>query len=229
MAMTADFVGFSADDEPTSARRTGVELLAPTFLEYLLTRVSVGHKHRVRYAGMRLSRWSPSPDSPVVILCGLAGSLVPTLGPGGVFIPDVVSLAGGDVRHCHAGAVEALQIAARQLGFETMSGRLLTSSALVTGDDRAHWAELGYSAADMEAGLVPEGVDFASVRVILDAPTRSISSEWTSPFTAVRSRQSWRELAWLARNAPILARRAARIANTGIERFLASSGESSRS
>lgn len=225
--MTTDFHRVAADEDSLERRQSRVEVLAPTLFEYLISRISIDREHRVRYAGMRLSRWRPFSSDSTVIVCGLAGSLVPTLRPGHVFIPETVSLAGGDIRRCHPDVVAALQVAARELRFEPASGKLLTSSALVTGDYRARWAALGYSAVDMEAGLVPDRVNFASVRVILDAPARSISPEWVTPATAIRSRQSWSEFAWLAHHAPIFARRAARIADAGMERFLAGTGDGS--
>ncbi len=195
----------------TSNRPDVVEILAPTFFEYLLAR-SVRPDVRVRHVGMRMSRWRDENASEAVILCGLAGSLTPDLRPGDVVIPDEYSFEGDGVRTVDPLLASALRQAARSLGCMPHAGRLLTAPRLVTGDGRNHWAEKGFIAADMESALIPERLRFAVIRVILDAPGRSISSEWTSPFSAIVDPQRWREMLWMARYAPWFARRAAVIA-----------------
>ncbi|MGA7670543.1 MAG: hypothetical protein WBW04_08975 [Nitrolancea sp.] len=205
----------SVTDAPPAlmtGRITNVEIFAPTFFEYLLAR-SVRPVVPVRHVGMRLARWDSQTDDGLVILCGLAGALTEDLRPGDVVIPEETSFEGGAVRSMNADLVDALRASARILGYAQRHGRLLTASGLVTGADRAVWSNRGFVAADMEAALLPEESRVAVVRVILDAPDRSISSDWTSPARAVVDRQRWHEMHWMVRYAPVFARRAALIAS----------------
>ncbi len=194
-------------DEPTSA----VEILAPTLFEYLITR-SLRPGVPVRHAGMRLSRWHDIDGGASVILCGLAGALRPGLVPGDVVVPDECSFEGEDLITMDPILVAALRNAARSLGYAAYGGQLLTARNLVTGDASCLWAARGFVAADMEAALLPRGLRVAVIRVILDAPGDSISSEWTNPAGAMIDVRRWREMLWMARHAPVLTRRAAKIA-----------------
>lgn len=220
MAMTGDRRVTATESTPDKrdVPVPGLELLAPTFLEFLLTR-SLRPDYPVRYAGMRLSRWRSDEERPISVVCGLAGSLVPTLQPGDVFIPETVTVAGDEPRTCDPELVESLCLAAESLGFRPNVGRLITAREIVTGSHRDHWAERGFDCADMELGLLPEHLRIATVRVILDAPGRSISSDWVSPGRNMLRRNQWSELFWLARVAPKFARRAARVADLGLRRF----------
>jgi len=162
---------------------------------------------------MRLARWSPTVGDSLFIVCGLAGALTNDLRPGDVVIPDQSAFDGGVARVMDAGLVSALRNSAKSRGLPVHEGRLLTAPDLVTGADRALWAERGFVAADMESALMPEGIRFAVVRVILDTPDHSISSEWTRSTRAVVSRERFSETLWMARYAPTYARRAALIAS----------------
>lgn len=189
-----------------------VEILAPTLFEYLITR-SVRPSVPVRHVGMRLARWCVDTHDSLFIVCGLAGGLTNDLHPGDVVIPDDASLDGEPATAMDVDLVTALRASAHSLGFVPHHGRLLTASNLVTSDDRGLWADRGFIAADMEAALLPERCRFAVIRVILDTPHRSISSEWTNVSGVAVSRLRWRELLWMTRDAPVFARRAARIAS----------------
>lgn len=204
---------------PTEVEAIQRELAKPcsivtaTRFEYLLTRLAARHC-RVIHAGMRLERLGEAPklDGPV-ILCGLAGSLVSELSPGMVLVPSQVSDAAGSRFNCDQRLVELLRMSTKQLGFDPIDGHLLTAPHIVTGDERAVWAERGFEAVDMEAALLGRtGTPFATVRVILDSPSRSLSESWERPMRALPRWNSCRELAWLATAAPRYALRAARVA-----------------
>jgi hypothetical protein len=214
--MTADsqptgMHSFSTPDDPAD----GVEILAPTFLEYA-SALLVRPRRSPTYAGMRLSRWNRDECGGAVVICGLAGSLVADLQPGDLFIPNEFAKPDGDLRRCDPVLVDSLTSAARTLGFTPRTGRLLTATNIVTGGDRAAWAERGFDAVDMETDLVPVGRRVATVRVILDAPGRPLSSDWVSPLKMLTNPAMVRELLWLARAAPVFALRAARVANAGM-------------
>jgi hypothetical protein len=194
----------------------GFELLAPTFFEFALFQ-TVRPRVPVRYAGMRLSRWRPRDGCQLVVVCGLAGSLVPELRSGSVFIADSVSLSGGERRRCDPELVDRLQSASRSVGFSPVTGCLLTADHLVTGDARSEWATRGFIAADMETGRVPPELRVATLRVILDAPDHSISGDWINPVRTTFHLARWSDLLWLARTAPACARRAARIAAVAMQ------------
>lgn len=171
---------------------------------------------------MRLSRWKSTGPGDAVILCGLAGGLTTDLHPGDVVIPDEMSFEGGPVRSLDASLVSVLRTAAGSLGFEACGGRLVTASHLVSGDERAIWAGRGFIAADMEAALLPEKSRFAVIRVILDVPDHSISAQWARPARVHPNRQRVGEMVWMARYAPVFARRAARIASASARQLIQS-------
>lgn len=196
-----------------------ITLLAPTFVEYLALRL-VRPPARVVWAGMRLARiditYLDASGEPFIV-CGLAGALVPSLAPGAVVIPEVIGLVDGSRVACDPELVARLIAGAHALGYSVETGPLLTASAIVTGNERATWAERGYLAADMETGLlVHANCRFATVRVILDTPARPIAADWQRPVQALRQPRLWRELAWLGFDGPRYALRAARVAKTGL-------------
>ncbi len=217
--MIADDVGAESGSvsRPSTISPSSIELLAPTLLEYLMSRL-LRPNYALRRAGMRLSRWTPAGGVDAAIVSGVAGSVVSGLRPGDVVVPDLVALVNGVERDCDAELVQRLRESARRLGFQPQGGRLLTSPEIVNGPDRDRWALAGFVAADMELGLLPEHLRIATVRVILDAPGRPISSAWSRPTQALSSRDAWFELAWLARSGPRYAWRAARIADGALRR-----------
>jgi 4-hydroxy-3-methylbut-2-enyl diphosphate reductase len=196
-----------------------IEILAPTGLEYWAAR-AVRPRATVRKAGIALAAWTPGEESGISIVCGLAGSLIATLEPGTVLVPDLVCGDGGSVVRCDREIRDALIQAARSLGFNPETGPLLTASAIVTGPERYEWSARGFVAADMETALVAENrARFATVRVILDSPRRSISDDWEDPLQAIVTPSLWLELLWLAEAAPRYAFRAARVMRVGLERL----------
>src|SRR5258708_6481824 len=130
-----------------------VEILAPTFLEYWAVRRTLPHA-RASWAGVPLARWKGARQVSIVVVCGLAGALVPGLRPGTVLIPDWVGLADGRIVHCDPELVQALVTAARTLHFRPDTGPLLTAQSLIVGGDRHDWSQRGFVAADMETGLL---------------------------------------------------------------------------
>lgn len=203
---------------PAATTAPRAYVLAPTLLEYWVARRAIAHPRPI-YAGMRLARWHapPDEDSACVVVCGLAGALVPRLVPGAVLLPETVGLPGGGTRRCDVELVAALAEAARRLGFQPEMGPLLTAPTLITGAARAEWAARGFVAADMETGLLAgRGLRVATVRVVLDTPIRSVSQEWLRPSRALLQPALWGELLWMGRVAGPYAARAARIAGAGL-------------
>lgn len=193
-----------------------MEILAPTFLEYWAVRCTLPSAH-AKWVGVRLARWKEAPQSSIVVVCGLAGALAPGLPPGTVLIPEWVGLADGGIMHCDPALVQALVTAARTLHLQPDTRPLLTSQSLIAGDDRLHWSERGFVAADMETGLLAgRNLRVATVRVVLDTPEHGISSDWLRPTQAMVQPQLWRELFWLSRVAPRYALRAANVLKAGL-------------
>src|SRR5437764_5848226 len=215
MCATARSVGRGARRGSTRC----VQILAPTLLEYWAARCTLSGAD-VRWAGMRLGRWKGAGEGSSVVVCGLAGALVPGLRPGTVLVPGSVGRPDGTMVHCDAELVRALVAAARTLGFRPVTGPLLTAPAFVAGAARQQWAGRGFVAADMETGLLAErNLRVATIRVVLDSPERGISREWLSPASAVLRPEIWGELFWLCRVAPSYALRAARVLRAGLERL----------
>ena len=188
-----------------------VEILAPTFLEYLATRCVLPHAH-VRWAGMQLARWKGTDQGSFVIVCGLAGALAPGLPPGTVLIPEQVGLTDGEIIQCDPALVQALVTAARALRFQLDTRPLLTAPSLIVGKERGDWYRQGFVAADMETGLLAgRNLRMATVRVVLDSPEYGISPDWLRPTRALLQPRLWRELLWLGRMAPRYALRAAQV------------------
>ncbi len=193
-----------------------VEILAPTFLEYWAVRRTLPHA-RASWAGVRLARWKGARQGSIVVVCGLAGALVPGLRPGTVLIPDRVGLADGGIMHCDPTLVQALVTAARTLHFRPDTGPLLTAQSLIVGGDRHDWSQRGFVAADMETGLLAgRNLRVATIRVVLDSPERGISPDWLRPTKALLQPPLWRELFWLSRVAPRYALRAAHVLKVGL-------------
>jgi hypothetical protein len=188
-----------------------MEILAPTFLEYWAVRRTLPYA-RTAWAGMHLTRWQGARQGSIVVVCGLAGALIPGLYPGAVLIPERVGLADGRFMQCDPELVEALVKAAHALHFQPDTGPLLTAQSLIVGDDRRDWAQRGFVAADMETGLLAgRNLRVASVRVILDSPEHGISSNWLQPARAILQPRLWKELFWLSCMAPRYALRAANV------------------
>lgn len=194
-----------------------IEILAPTFLEYLAARV-VLPRASVSWTGACLARWRGARGGSLVIVCGLAGALAPGLAPGTVLVPEQVGLADGKIIPCDPELVQALKAAASAAGFQSETGPLLTSSSLIIGDERREWFQRGFVAADMETGLLAgQNLRVATVRVILDTPEHGISADWMQPARALLQPSLWRELFWLSRMAPRYALRAARVLKAGLK------------
>jgi hypothetical protein len=148
-------------------------------------------------------------DAELVISCGIAGGLRDTYPSGTVLIPKQVRRPDGGEMRCDPELFEVLTLAARRLGCIPVDEPLVTTSTIVHGTQRRHWADLGYVGVDMETGLLPAGA--AAVRVILDTPQQELSADWSSPARALRNPRNWSQALWLARAAPRYARLAAAI------------------
>jgi hypothetical protein len=188
-----------------------LHILAPTPLEYWAVRCMLP-RAGVRWAGMRLGRWTGAETGSAVVVCGLAGALASDVTPGTVLIPARVGLPDGRTFPCDPTLVEALTATACDLGFRPDSRPLLTAPSLITGSARLAWARRGFVAVDMETALAAtKPFRVATIRVILDTPERDISSDWQRPVEALLRPQLWREMFWLARVGPQYSLRAARV------------------
>jgi nucleoside phosphorylase len=168
-----------------------VQILAPTLLEYWAVRRTLSGAD-VRWAGMRLVRWKGAGRSSIVVVCGLAGALVPGLHPGTVLVPESVGRPDGKMVHCDAEFVRALVTVAHTLGFQPDTGPLLTAPSLVVGAARQEWAERGFVAVDMETGLLADSnLRLATIRVVLDSPEQGISQDWLRPAAALLWPRRW--------------------------------------
>jgi hypothetical protein len=166
---------------------------------------------------VRLARWKGICQGSIVVVCGLAGALVPGLPPGTVLIPDRIGLTDGGIMHCDPKLVQALVTAAHTLHFRPDTGPLLTAQSLIVGGDRHDWSRRGFVAADMETGLLAgRNLRVATIRVVLDSPQHGISPNWLRPTRALLQPQLWRELFWLSRMAPQYALRAAQVLKAGL-------------
>lgn len=145
-----------------------------------------------------------------VISCGLAGGLHHHLPTGTVVIPFDVLRPDGTSMHCDRELSERLIAAARARGTEPVTDPIVTTTHLITGDDRRTWSQRGYAAVDMETGLL-RAARVAAVRVVLDTPLRELSEEWLRPARALFNPRLWPEAMWLARHGPRCAKLAAAI------------------
>jgi hypothetical protein len=192
-----------------------MEILAPTILEYWAVRRVLPHG-RANWAGVRLARWKGVRQGSTVVVCGLAGALVPNLPSGTVLIPEQVGLVDGRIMRCDPQLIQALVAAAHSLHFQPDTRPLLTTQSLVVKDARHYWAQRGFVAADMETGLLIEkNLRVATIRVILDNPEHDISADWLNPARALLQPKLWQELFWLGRMAPQYALRAALVLKAG--------------
>jgi hypothetical protein len=196
-----------------------LDVLTPTDLEYWGIRA-----HRpgvaVYKSDVALQKWIVPTDVDGIIVCGLAGSLIPTLKPGTVHIPDLVRSPDGTVSRCDPELRAALVDGARSIGFNPETGPLVTTRSFITGPERADWARSGFVAADMETGLAALlAPRIVALRVILDAPAKPISDRWLTPSRAVMRPALWPELLWLGWSAPRYALRAGRVLKAGLARI----------
>jgi hypothetical protein len=198
---------------------TDVQVLTPTFLERWAVRRKLPRLHPV-WTGVRLARWRGAREGSIVVVCGLAGAIAPSLRPGCVLVPDWVGRPDGTILRCDAELTRGLIEGAAALGFQPETGPLLTAPTLVTGSEREIWARRGYVAADMETGLLAgRGLRVATVRVILDGVRNPISSRWLTPLRALPRPGMWQELWWLCRAAPAYSLRAAEVLEAASQRL----------
>ena len=207
--------------EPLYLKQMGAQILTPTFLERWAVHRRLPRAHPI-WTGVRLARWRGAREGSVVVVCGLAGALIPSLRPGCVVVPEWVGRPDGTVLRCDAELTRWLREGASALGYQPDTGPLLTAPTLVTGAEREVWARRGYVAADMETGLLAgQGLRVATIRVILDGVRNSLSEQWLTPLQALRRPDMWRELWWLFRAAPAYSLRAAEVLEAATQCFVA--------
>lgn len=160
-------------------------------------------------AGIALSHLPPGAIDGCAVSFGLAGGLKPDVPTGTLLIPSAVRAPDGRTIVCDAAMIGALRDGARRLGFSWMEEPMLTSATLVTGADRARWANDGFSAVDMESGLL--NAPMAVLRIVLDTPLKELSPDWVNPARAALRPRNWPQMFWLASEAPRCADRAAKV------------------
>jgi len=178
------------------ARVRPLTVAAATRAETLAARWTLRGRARVVRVGMACRRGAVETAGPLVV-CGVAGGLVPELAPGTVVIPDEVAMGTDWTVRCDAELVHRLRDAARRLGLDPHAGPLVTLGSVVRGRERAVWAGRGAVAVDMESAVLVRASPgpAAVVRVVLDTPSRELlrSIPWAVPY-AVRSAAVVREL-----------------------------------
>lgn len=160
--------------------------------------------------GVGLSKIHGVPPVDVAISFGLAGGLRDGVPTGTLVIPYAVYSAGGEIKSCDEAWTQRLRAAAAALGYPLVDAPLLTSTTLVTGAQRARWANDGLAAVDMETMQLPVP-RVAAVRAILDTPQNELSPDWIDPSRALLNPRNWGQAYWLARNAPHCAAIAAKV------------------
>ena len=187
-------------------RRAAIVAATPTEAHAVCTYAPFVH---VCETGVGLSK-NRGPFGEIVVSCGLAGGLRSDVRSGTVLVPREVRRPDGRTLRCDAELAGKLESAARRLGFEPVLDPMLTSETLVNGSQRERWALQGFAGVDMETGLL-EASRVAAIRVVLDTPQRELSSDWMNPLRALLRPRNWPQAFWLARIAPLYARRAAAI------------------
>jgi hypothetical protein len=186
----------------------GVTIVAATSLEARAVRRHAPGALIVE-SGVGLARLAGSLAG-VAISCGLAGGLRDDLPTGTIIIPSAVATSDGAAIACDPAWTARLRASAQSLGYAFIDAALLTSDALVVGDDRVTWASRGFAAVDMETGRIrADGI--AAVRVVLDTPQRELSRDWLNPARAMMQPKNWGQMFWLAREGPRCADLAARV------------------
>ncbi len=162
-------------------------------------------------AGVGLSGMRVPPATTVILSLGLAGGLSRNARPGTVVIPSEVAFGDERVR-CDPAWSMALATAAQRLGLPLSRAPLLSSTRMITGSGRELRARQGFDAVDMETGLLARHAGrIAAVRVVLDSPEHELSPRWRHPALAALDPRLWGEARWIARHAPVYARRAAMV------------------
>lgn len=185
-----------------------VTFIAATALEYQALRKALPQARIVR-SGIALANLRGDLGE-IVVSCGVAGGLKRGLPTGTVLIPRSVRRPDGTIMQCDDDLVDLFAKSARRLAFEPVFDPMLTSATLICGNERTHWASLGYAGVDMETGriLAPR---VAAVRIVLDTPEREISCDWAQPLRAILKPWNWPQAVWLSREAPRAAASAARV------------------
>jgi hypothetical protein len=165
---------------------------------------------RVVETGVSLSRLNGAELGDTVVSCGIAGALQPWVRSGSIVVPDRVLRPDGEMLECDEALVHRLDAAARRLGLVPVRGASVTTTTLLSGPERAQWAQRGYQTADMETGLI-RAKRVACIRVVLDTPDREISDAWLRPWTILFRPDAWGQVGWVAREAPRYARLAAAV------------------
>lgn len=135
-----------------------------------------------------------------VYVVGFAGALDGGLPPGEVFVADAVLAPVDDgsprdpVACDHTEAAAAL----RDAGLPVTVGSLISSGKVVTGSERARFAESGARAVDMESyWLAPLAVGraWSVIRVIVDTPSRELFNPLRTMVSGVRGLRVLRRVA----------------------------------
>jgi nucleoside phosphorylase len=176
------------------ARVRPLTVATATRTETLAARWALRGRARVVRVGVACGRGGVETADPMVV-CGLAGGLVPGLAPGTVVIPDQVAMGTEWTVPCDEDLVRRLRAAARRLGLEPHAGPLVTFGSVVRGRERAVWAGRGAAAVDMESAMLVRAArgSAAVVRVVLDTPSRGLlrSIPWAVPYARRAAAVVW--------------------------------------
>jgi hypothetical protein len=184
-------------------------IVTATALETRAVRRAAPSLHVVE-TGVSLSRLDGAALGDVVVSCGIAGALQAGLPTGSVMVPDRVLRPDGEMLACDEELVGRLDDAARRLGLIPSRGALVTTMTLLSGPERARWAQRGYQSVDMETGLI-RAKRVACIRVVLDTPDRELSDAWLRPWTIPLRPDAWGQVGWVTREAPRCAQLAASV------------------
>lgn len=183
-------------------------IVTATRLEYSQARAAIGSRADVVRAGIGMARGSRIHGA--AISCGLAGGLVPGVATGTVVIPAFVRDVCGELRACDGALVGRLRAAAERLRLPVDIRDVLSLRTFVHGAQRAHHAQGGCVAVDMETAFIAADA-IACVRVVLDTPEREISPAWLDGARAAFTPAAWLDLPFLMKNGPRCARTAAEV------------------
>jgi nucleoside phosphorylase len=168
------------------ARVRPLTVATATRTETLAARWVLRGRAPVVRVGVACRRGGVETAGPLVV-CGVAGGLVPELAPGAVVIPDEVAMGSEWTVTCDRELTERLREASRRLGLEPDAGPLVTLGSVVRGRERAAWAGSGAAAVDMESAILVRAArgPAAVVRVVLDTPWRELlrSVPWAVPYS----------------------------------------------
>jgi 4-hydroxy-3-methylbut-2-enyl diphosphate reductase len=165
-----------------SGRRLTV--LAPLAVEASALRRGLAGGRIVRTGSgpRRAAAWARAarPDGAPVAVAGICGALDPALRPGDLVVATEVRGPDGVVVRCPSAGL--LAAALRRRGPRVWLGPIVSSPALVVGEERGRLHLSGALAVDMESAWLAAAAGtgpLAVVRAVADTPGRELRGPWT--------------------------------------------------